>query len=128
MKLLSIGNSFSQDAQKWLHQIAESAGAEIHAVNLYIGGCPLVVHWNNFLSREPAYEMWINGEFERKISIHEALALEQWDVITFQQASTGSGDYSTFQPYLNYLYREVKAICPNAKYYIHQTITKKVKL
>lgn len=121
MKLLSIGNSFSQDAQKWLHQIAQSAGAEIHAVNLYIGGCPLVRHWNNFLSRESAYEMWINGEFDRMISINEALELEDWDVITFQQASPDSGDYRTFQPYLNYLYREAKAICPNARYYIHQT-------
>ena len=117
MKLLSIGNSFSQDAQKWLHSICE----DIHAVNLYIGGCPLVRHWNNYVSEEPAYEMWVNGVFERNISINEALTLEAWDVITFQQASPGSGDYTTFQPYLNYLYREVKRICPNARYYIHQT-------
>ena len=117
MKLLSIGNSFSQDAQKWLHAICE----DIYAVNLYIGGCPLVRHWNNFLSQEPAYEMWVNGVYERKISIQEALELEAWDVITFQQASPGSGDYTTFQPYLNYLYREVKKLCPKAKYYIHQT-------
>lgn len=121
MKLLSIGNSFSQDAQKWLHQIAESVGEEIYAVNLYIGGCPLVRHWNNYISEAPAYEMWINGVLDRNVSINEALTLEQWDVITFQQASPGSGDYTTFQPYLNYLYREVKRICPNAKYYIHQT-------
>lgn len=121
MKILSIGNSFSQDAQKWLHQIAQSVGTEIHAVNLYIGGCPLVRHWNNYVSQESAYEMWVNGVFERSISIQEALELENWDVITFQQASPGSGDYSTFQPYLNYLYREVKKTCPNAKYYIHQT-------
>ena len=117
MKLLSIGNSFSQDAQKWLHSICE----DIHAVNLYIGGCPLVRHWNNYISEEPAYEMWVNGVLDRNISINEALTLEDWDVITFQQASPGSGDYTTFQPYLNYLYREVKRICPNAKYYIHQT-------
>lgn len=121
MKILSIGNSFSQDAQRWLHQVAESAGEDILAVNLYIGGCPLVRHWNNYISREPEYEMWVNGEFDRKISINEALELETWDVITFQQASPGSGDYSSFQPYLNYLYREVKKICPNARYYIHQT-------
>jgi len=121
MKILSIGNSFSQDAQKWLHQIAQSAGAQIHAVNLYIGGCPLVRHWNNFVSQEPAYEMWINGVFERMISVNEAVTLENWDVITIQQASPDSGDYSTFQPYLNYLYREVKKVCPDARYYIHQT-------
>lgn len=121
MKVLSIGNSFSQDAQKWLHQVAESAGEDIHAVNLYIGGCPLVYHWNNFVSQAPDYDMQVNGEFERKISINEALTLEQWDVITLQQASPYCGDYTTYQPHLNYLHREVQNACPQAKIFIHQT-------
>ena len=76
MKILSIGNSFSQDAQKWLHQIAESAGEDWHVVNLYIGGCPLAHHWNNFITQEPVEEMQVNGVFERKISINEALRLD----------------------------------------------------
>lgn len=121
MNILSIGNSFSQDAQKWLHQIAESAGEDFYCVNLYIGGCPLARHWNNFVTQEPVEEMWINGVFERKISINEALHLMQWDVITFQQASPYCGDYTTYQPYLSYLYREAKAACPDAGFYIHQT-------
>ena len=121
MKVLSIGNSFSQDAQKWLHQVAESAGENIYAVNLYIGGCPLVRHWNNFVSQAPDYDMQVNGESVRKISINEALTLEQWDVITLQQASPYCGDYTTYQPYLNYLYREVSKACPQAKILIHQT-------
>ena len=41
LKVLSIGNSFSQDAQKWLHQLAAENGVELQAVNLYIGGCTL---------------------------------------------------------------------------------------
>lgn len=121
MKILSIGNSFSQDAHKWLSRIAASGGAEIEATNLYIGSCSLERHWNNFVSQAPDYALELNSEFVRKISVNEALGLENWDVITFQQASPGCGDYSTFQPYLNYLYREVKKVCPNAKYYIHQT-------
>lgn len=121
MKLLSIGNSFSQDAQKWLHQVAESCGVDIHAVNLYIGGCPLQRHWNNFVSRAEDYDMEVNGVCERKISVNEALKLEKWDVITLQQASPYSGDYSTYQPYLGYLVREVREACPDAKILIHQT-------
>lgn len=44
-----------------------------------------------------------------------------WDVITFQQVSYASGKYETYEPYLSDLYREVKAICPDAKYYVHKT-------
>lgn len=121
MKLLSIGNSFSMDAQKWLHQIAQSGGEDIDAVNLYIGGCSLEMHWNNFVSQAPRYELRINGEMQRMISVNEALKLEKWDVITLQQASPLCGDYRTYQPYLSYLDREVRCACPDAKIYIHQT-------
>ena len=42
MNILSIGNSFSQDAQKWLHKLAAGNGVEMDTVNLYIGGCPQI--------------------------------------------------------------------------------------
>ncbi len=38
LKILSIGNSFSQDAQRYLYDISKSNGEEIKNVNLYIGG------------------------------------------------------------------------------------------
>ena len=41
MNILSIGNSFSQDAQRYLHDIAKADGVVLSAFNLYIGGCPL---------------------------------------------------------------------------------------
>ena len=47
MKVLSIGNSFSQDAHKWLHKLAENNGVDLETVNLYIGGCSLETHWKN---------------------------------------------------------------------------------
>ena len=38
LKILSIGNSFSQDAHRWLYQIAQAAGYEdITIANLYWG-------------------------------------------------------------------------------------------
>lgn len=121
MKILSIGNSFSTDAQRWLNQIADSAGVDLYCANLYIGGCSLEQHWNNYKSDEAAYDYEINGTYERKISISEALEKEEWDVVTLQQVSGLSGIFSSFEPYLSDLIKVVKAKCPNAEIKLHKT-------
>ena len=121
MKILSIGNSFSRDAHKWLHQVAESAGEDIYAVNLFIGGCSLSTHWEHFLDRAEAYDLEINGVFQRKAALTDTLYSDNWDVITLQQVSNFSGDYSTFEPYLTDLYENVKKSNPNARIYLHKT-------
>jgi len=121
IKLLSIGNSFSQDAQKWLFPIAAAGSTEMVCVNLYIGGCSLETHYNMLQSGEAAYDYEINGVFVRHISLPEALASENWDIITLQQASHDSGMYETYQPYLTELAAYVRKTCPSAKLYFHQT-------
>ena len=47
LRILAVGNSFSEDATYYLHQILEIAGVENQVVNLYIGGCSLEKHWRN---------------------------------------------------------------------------------
>ena len=121
MKILSIGNSFSTDAHKWLAEVAADVGVEIQPYNLYIGRCPLDKHWNNYCSGAADYEFQLRGETIRPISLPEALALETWDVITMQQGSALSGLWDTFQPYLTDLYNAVKQQHPQAQYYLHQT-------
>lgn len=61
MKILSIGNSFSQDAHKWLHEIASNHGMELETANLYIGGCSLQTHWENLVNDNAHYELEWNG-------------------------------------------------------------------
>lgn len=121
MKLLSIGNSFSQDAHRWLYDVCKSAGKEIYNANLYYGGCSLYGHWNFYVNNQAEYDYEIKGEPTRKISLCEALAAEKWDVITFQQVSGHSGIYDKYQPYLNDLYNLVKEHCPDARFYVHKT-------
>ena len=121
MKVLSIGNSFSQDAHKWLNQISKDGGEEIYCVNLYIGGCPLKAHWENYLSDEPLYDLEINGEKNGTINISDALKMDKWDVITLQQASPVSGKPQSYIPYLPKLAENVRRSCPDAKLYIQQT-------
>lgn len=122
MKILSIGNSFSQDAHRWLHKLAEHNGIELETVNLFIGGCSLETHWKNVEENNAHYDLEVNGgSVGRKISIDEALSLEEWDVITLQQVSHDSGKYVTFEPYLSSLAEIVRKKQPNAKLYFHQT-------
>ena len=122
MNVLSIGNSFSQDAQRYLHQIAEVDGGNIQRVNLYIGGCPLSKHYQNMLSEERAYLLETNGDStETYVSLKEAIFDRRWDVITLQQVSQQSPNYETYQPYLDELVAYVRRLAPNAKIAIHQT-------
>lgn len=122
MQVLAIGNSFSQDATRYLHRIARKAGEKITVVNLYIGGCSLARHYRNMLSGERAYELQINGERSGFfVSLDEALLNRDWDVITFQQASHYSTKYETYQPYLDALSAHVRKMCPKARQVIHQT-------
>ena len=122
MKILSIGNSFSEDAHRWLHKLAEHNGIELETVNLFIGGCSLETHWKNVEENNAHYVLVPNGEGGiRKISIEEALGLEKWDIITVQQVSQLSGVYESYEPYLSSLVSVVRKAQPQAKIYFHQT-------
>ena len=122
MQILAIGNSFSEDAVRYLHGIARKAGDKIKVVNLYIGGCTLEQHFRNMLSEERAYELHVNGERSGfHVSLREALLNRAWDVITLQQGSPKSTKYESFQPYLGELSAYVRRLCPKAQQIIHQT-------
>lgn len=122
MKILCIGNSFSEDASSYLSRVAENQGIEMHAENLFIGGCPLERHYSNMMSGEKAYELEINGENTHiKVSLNESLEKEKWDIITIQQASHFSAFYSTYQPYATELVSFIRSKQPEAKVYMHQT-------
>ena len=122
MNVLSIGNSFSQDAQRYLHQIAKADGAVINCFNLFIPGCPLCLHHQNMLTGENAYTLEMNGESTGFfVSLKDALINREWDVITIQQVSDRAPYYDTYQPYLNEVIEYVKTLAPKAKIAIHQT-------
>ena len=122
MNILAIGNSFSQDATRYVHAIARSMGQKWNTANLYIGGCPLEKHFRNMHTEACAYELQWNGTNTGfYVSLREALLSRSWDIITLQQASHYSAFYNTYQPYLNELAAYVRSLCPKAKLYIHQT-------
>jgi len=122
INVLSIGNSFSQDAQKYLHDLARSEGVVLETINLYIAGCSLERHYRNMMGNK-RYALEVNGHSGTGFlaSIEEALLAREWDVITLQQASRYSYEGQTYFPYINELANYVRKFCPKAKLYIHQT-------
>ena len=122
MNVLSIGNSFSQDAQRYLHGIAKADGFELNTFNINIGGSSLSLHYRNMISESATYMLEMNGEITGfKVSLKEALLSRDWDVVTIQQASSKSPYYETYQPYLTKIVEYVRLCVPKAKIAIHQT-------
>lgn len=122
MNVLAIGNSFSQDATRYLHQIARADGTELNVCNLHIGGCPLDRHFRNMHSEAKAYFLEFNGQQTKfMVSLKEALLSRSWDIVTLQQSSPISFLKETYFPYITALADYIKQLCPKAKIVIHQT-------
>lgn len=122
MQVLSIGNSFSTDAQRYVHGIAHADGVDVRTFNLFIGACSLERHYRTMLSGRADYSLEMNGcSTGFMMSLKEALLSRPWDMVTVQQNSGNSFVYETYQPYLNSLLDFVRQCCPKTKIVLHQT-------
>ena len=121
MRILCIGNSFSQDATRFLHQLCEGAGLDLTCVNMMIGGCSLKRHWAEYTASSNAYTYVRNGEEVGPAALLPVLREEKWDVVSLQQVSQESGLYETFQPYLDDLAALIRKEVPSARIFLHET-------
>lgn len=129
IKVLAVGNSFSEDAiEAHLYNLAKADGKKIIIGNLFIAGASLELHVKNAGSNASIYEYrkvdtaGVRRNYT-KTSIVTALADEKWDYVSFQQVSQNSGQYNTFEASLPTLYNYVKEhnSNTNTKYILHQT-------
>lgn len=129
IRVLAIGNSFSQDALEfYLHGLAKAAHIPVVIGNLSIGGASLDRHWNNASTNEPAYsyrKITADGEKQNQGNVSMAVALsdEAWDYVSFQQVSQDAGIFETFVEPLPRLYNYVRENLPSrdVKFIFHQT-------
>lgn len=127
LRVLCIGNSFSQDAvEQNLVELAADRGVTLIVNNLYIGGCSVERHAGNIRNdvHDYVYRHVHYGYYDSRdnASIAEALAEEDYDIVTLQQASHYSGKWETYEPYLTELVDSLrKHIRPDAKIYWHMT-------
>ena len=127
IKILAIGNSFSDDAiEDHLHGLAKAEGLTIVIGNIYKGGCSIERHVRNLRGNLTDYEYRkIDSKGVRTIvygyTMERGLADEDWDFVSFQQSSANSGFAETYAQ-LPELVEYVKARVPeDAVFMFHQT-------
>ena len=82
--------------EQYLHELAEADGISTIIGNMYIGGCSLERHVKNARANDSAYyyrKIGLDGKRveKKKVSLETALADEEWDYVSLQQASPFSG-------------------------------------
>ena len=130
LKILAIGNSFSEDATEYIPIIAKDCGIKNIVVgNMYIGGCTIQQHAENARGNKAAYKYYKNTSFSlmsvcpttQNVSLETALTDEDWDIVTLQNSSVHSGQESKYKSDLTYMIDYVKEKCPNVKLGWHMT-------
>ena len=137
IKILAIGNSFSEDVMLYLYDLLKQLGIDeanndnIKLVSAAIGGGSLQNHADNVKSGD--YSSLIrqtflangvkNGAAFGQFTLKEIIEQEEWDVITLQQVSWFSGNSFTYDPYLGDLidFVQSNATNPNFKLGWHMT-------
>lgn len=139
LRILAIGNSFSDDGMEYLPLLLDNMAVEnVEVARLYVGGCSLEQHVNFYKEKRAPYQFYYSATKRMKgerpksdialhaaeanlwqkadnVSLAEALKWGEWDIITMQQVSGLSGMYESYQPYLKELVAIVREYQPQAK-------------
>ena len=128
LRILAIGNSFSDDGTEYLPNLLEAAGNHnVIIARLYIGGCSLERHCKQYESKGKDYMYYKSTEnkwnLKKGVTITDGIKDEAWDIITVQQASGYSGQYETIINWLPQLIGIIRKECsnPDAAIVWHQT-------
>ena len=127
MNLLTIGNSFANNATEFLSDIFAADGAiPLTLGKANLGGTSLQKHWNLHMQSErfpqvKPYEFLLTGREPRDSSLRDAITAIPWDFVTLQQSSDLSIDPASYFPWIELLHGLVRELAPQAEILIHQT-------
>jgi hypothetical protein len=128
LKVLAIGNSFSEDGiENYLYDLAKADGYQIIIGNMYIGGASVELHVKNSREDKASYsyrKIGLDGvkKTTKDVSISQAIADEDWDYISLQQASPFSGQHAVIMKDLPELIAYINGLKkPHTKLLYHQT-------
>ena len=119
LRILAVGNSFSDDGTEYLPGLLEAAGVRnVIVARLYIGGCTLERHCKeyadgtaNYIYYKSTKNQWVT--VSRNATLLDGLKDEPWDIITIQQASDDSGIWETYAEGIPKLISILRKEAPN---------------
>ncbi len=117
LKILCIGNSFSEDTTAHLPEIALCVGfCKVKIANLYVGGCSVNMHCIHAKQDLPAYRYdvnegngWTNTPNYR---MRDAIKSDDWDWISIQHGTGDGSRYTEIKSYekLSWLIAYIKGL------------------
>ena len=129
LRVLMIGNSFSQSVLPFLPPIAEAdPSVKLILRNAYIGGCSIQRHLKEYdtSATKPDHRPYttnlpIEGVTGNKVSLQECLKADTYDIVSIQQASRDSWKLETYGEDAKRLISIVREYQPKAEIVGHQT-------
>ena len=137
LKVLTIGNSFAQDASWYSSEVAKANGKKLTFGYLYFPSCTLDRHYTAATENRAVFRFTVvnpdskrtqikdvSSDFnvsdpQKCATIEEALKYYDWDVVVFQQESSNARNYDTFAN-LGNLINYVKGYLPEARLMFHE--------
>ncbi len=133
LKILSIGNSYSEDLMEYVYEIASGMGIDVVIGNIKLSACSIDMHAENAKNDAAVYKYftYANGSKVENLvdgqkdnyKMSDAIAAEDWDFVLFQQQSDATGRADTYGR-LDELIAYVRGKLPkgcNAKFGFHLT-------
>lgn len=128
IKVLMVGNSFSQSVLAYLPSIVKTDPENsLKLGQCMIGGCTLKRHCLEFEKSEkkPNHKPYttnlkIPGAVKNRASLQELLKADKWDIVTIQQGSHESWRPESFA-YADKLIEIIRKFQPQAEIVVHQT-------
>ncbi|TWT89442.1 DUF4886 domain-containing protein [Stieleria varia] len=125
IRVLTIGNSFAENACKNLKSIASDGDVSLVLGTANLGGCTLERHAT--LAKQSAADPdtkpynYRSETGSTKLNLQEYLQAQPWDYVTLQQMSALSHQPETYHPHIDELVVLIRKLAPQAKILIHQT-------
>ena len=124
LSILTVGNSFSDDAMEYVWKIATSAGVKnVILGNLYYPSCRVSWHYEMWEYGQTVYEYRVNTDGHWKTtqnaSFENAFGEYEWDFISFQQSAQALQSDPTLYTDLYDLMLMARERAPKAKFVWH---------
>lgn len=133
LKILSIGNSYSEDLMEYVFEIASGMGIDVVIGNIKLSACTIDMHADNAKNDAAVYKYftYTNGNKVENLvdgqkdnyKMSDAIASEDWDFVLFQQQSDATGrpdTYGRLDELIAYVRGKLPKGC-NARFGFHLT-------
>jgi hypothetical protein len=120
VRLLTVGNSFTRNANQFLGDLVDAAGHRLSHESLIVGGSSLELHAGKAQASENDRDD-PEGHYSKGRSLQQLLQADSWDYVTIQQVSLKSHDLNTYRPHASQLADVIRRYAPQAQLLVHQT-------